>query len=74
MGCAAVPLMQTSRVTHRFTLAWDTTASLLSEPDQLPFAANQFDVIVLPHTLSFRPCHTKCCAKCFVCCVRRDGC
>jgi len=54
MGCAAVPLMQTSRVTHRFTLAWDTTASLLSEPDQLPFAENQFDVIVLPHTLEFQ--------------------
>lgn len=54
MGCASVPLMQTSRVTHRFTLAWDTTASLLSEPDQLPFAENQFDVIVLPHTLEFQ--------------------
>ena len=47
--------MQTSRVTHRFTLAWDTTAiaavrSLIS----VTLAANQFDVIVLPHTLEFQ--------------------
>ena len=54
MGVASMPLLQTSRVTHKFTLAWDTNASLLAEPDQLPFAENQFDVIVLPHTLEFQ--------------------
>ena len=54
MGAAARPLLQTSRVTQKFTLAWDTNASVLAEPDQLPFAENQFDVIVLPHTLEFQ--------------------
>lgn len=54
MGAATVPLLQTSRVTHKFTLAWDTAAPLLAEPDQLPFAENQFDVIVMPHTLEFQ--------------------
>lgn len=54
MGAASMPLLKTSRVTHKFTLAWDTNASLLAEPDQLPFAENQFDVIVLPHTLEFQ--------------------
>ena len=54
MGGASMPLLETSRVTHKFTLAWDTNASLLAEPDQLPFAENQFDVIVLPHTLEFQ--------------------
>ena len=55
IGCADVPLLQTSRVTHKFTLAWDSSASVLAEPDQLPFAENQFDVIVLPHALEFQP-------------------
>ncbi|MBC7710317.1 MAG: methyltransferase domain-containing protein [Rhizobacter sp.] len=54
IGGASMPLLETSRVTHKFTLAWDTNASLLAEPDQLPFAENQFDVIVLPHTLEFQ--------------------
>jgi len=54
MGGASMPLLATSRVTHKFTLAWDTNASLLAEADQLPFAENQFDVIVLPHTLEFQ--------------------
>jgi SAM-dependent methyltransferase len=54
MGAASMPLLQTSRVTHKFTMAWDTNAGLLAEPDQLPFAENQFDVIVLPHTLEFQ--------------------
>ncbi len=54
MGAASIPLLQTSRVTQRFTLAWDTNASVLAEADQLPFAENQFDVIVLPHTLEFQ--------------------
>ncbi|HPT56817.1 MAG TPA: methyltransferase domain-containing protein [Casimicrobium sp.] len=54
IGCAGVPLMQSSRVTHQFTMAWDTDAALLAEPDQLPFSDNQFDVIVLPHTLEFQ--------------------
>ena len=49
-----MPLLQTSRVTHKFTLAWDTNASILAEADQLPFTENQFDVIVLPHTLEFQ--------------------
>ncbi|MBL8309414.1 MAG: class I SAM-dependent methyltransferase [Burkholderiales bacterium] len=51
LGAAAAPLMQTSRVTHRFTMAWDTPAQLVAEADQLPFAENQFDVVLLPHTL-----------------------
>ena len=54
LGGVSMPLLETSRVTHKFTLAWDTNASLLAEPDQLPFAENQFDVIVLPHTLEFQ--------------------
>lgn len=54
MGVAGAPLLQSSRVTHRFTMAWDTDAGLLAEPDQLPFAENQFDVIVMPHTLEFQ--------------------
>ncbi len=54
IGSGRVPLMQTSRITHKFTLAWDTAASVLAEPDQLPFAENQFDLIVLPHTLEFQ--------------------
>ena len=54
MGGASIALLDTSRVTHKFTLAWDTNASLLAEPDQLPFTDNQFDVIVLPHTLEFQ--------------------
>ena len=31
----------------------------------VPFSENQFDVIVLPHTLEFRACRMKCCARCF---------
>lgn len=54
IGTAAVPLLQTSRITHKFTLAWDTAASVLAEADQLPFVENQFDLIVLPHTLEFQ--------------------
>jgi SAM-dependent methyltransferase len=54
VGGASMPLLQTSRVTHKFTLAWDTNATLLAEPDQLPFTESQFDVIVLPHTLEFQ--------------------
>jgi SAM-dependent methyltransferase len=53
MGCAALPLLQASRIGAKFTLAWNTTANLLAEADQLPFAENQFDVIVLPHVLEF---------------------
>lgn len=54
IGCAGVPLLQSSRVTHQFSMAWDTNGTLLAEPDQLPFPCNQFDVIVLPHTLEFQ--------------------
>jgi SAM-dependent methyltransferase len=54
LGAASMPLLETSRTTHKFTLAWDTFAQVLAEPDQLPFAENQFDVIVLPHTLEFQ--------------------
>jgi SAM-dependent methyltransferase len=53
MGCAALPLLQASRIGSKFTLAWNTTADLLAEADQLPFTDNQFDVIVLPHVLEF---------------------
>ena len=54
VGAASMALLETSRVTHKFTLAWDGSASLLAEPDQLPFVENQFDVIVLPHALEFQ--------------------
>jgi SAM-dependent methyltransferase len=54
MGAASMPLLTASRVTHKFTLAWDTNAALLAEADQLPFAEAQFDVVVLPHTLEFQ--------------------
>jgi SAM-dependent methyltransferase len=54
LGVASMSLLSSSRVTHKFTLAWDTNAGVLAEPDQLPFAENQFDVIVLPHTLEFQ--------------------
>lgn len=54
LGAAAAPLMQSSRVTHRFTMAWETSAHLLAEADQLPFAENQFDVLLMPHTLEFQ--------------------
>ena len=55
VGAASMALLETSRVTHKFTLAWDSNASLLAESDQLPFAENQFDVIVMPHALEFQP-------------------
>jgi SAM-dependent methyltransferase len=54
MGAASIPALRESRITHKFTLAWDTNALVLAEADQLPFAENQFDVIVLPHTLEFQ--------------------
>ena len=54
IGASSMPLLATSRVANKFTLTWDTFASVLAEPDQLPFAENQFDVIVLPHTLEFQ--------------------
>jgi len=54
MGCAGVPLLRESRVTHKFTLAWDCGGVVMAEPDQLPFAENQFDVIVMPHTVEFQ--------------------
>ena len=53
MGCAELPLLQASRVGNQFTLAWNTSADVLAEADQLPFAENQFDVILLPHVLEF---------------------
>lgn len=54
IGAAGAPLLQSSRITHRFTLAWDTPAAVVAEADQLPFAENQFDLVVLPHTLEFQ--------------------
>jgi SAM-dependent methyltransferase len=53
MGCAALPLMQSSRVSNKFTLAWNTTGDALADPHQLPFKENQFDVILMPHVLEF---------------------
>jgi SAM-dependent methyltransferase len=53
IGCAGVPLLQASRVGAKFTLAWNTLADTLAEAEQLPFAENQFDVIVMPHVLEF---------------------
>jgi SAM-dependent methyltransferase len=55
MGAASLPLLQASRIGHRFTVGWNTVAECFTEPDQLPFAENQFDVIVLPHVLEFHP-------------------
>ncbi|MCZ2136435.1 MAG: class I SAM-dependent methyltransferase [Burkholderiales bacterium] len=54
MGCAAWPLLAASRITHRFTMGWETQASLIAEPDQLPFTENQFDLVVMPHVLEFQ--------------------
>ncbi|MGL5005189.1 MAG: class I SAM-dependent methyltransferase, partial [Casimicrobium sp.] len=54
MGAASLPLLQASRIGHRFTMGWNTVAEFLAEPDQLPFQENQFDVIVMPHVLEFQ--------------------
>jgi SAM-dependent methyltransferase len=55
LGASSMPLLQASRIGHRWTLAWNTAADVFAEPDQLPFAENQFDVIVMPHVLEFQP-------------------
>jgi SAM-dependent methyltransferase len=54
MGAAALPLLQASRIGHCFAVGWNTAADFFAEPDQLPFAENQFDVIVMPHVLEFQ--------------------
>jgi SAM-dependent methyltransferase len=53
IGGAGMPLLQASRVGSKFTLAWNTTGDVMAEAEQLPFAENQFDVIVMPHVLEF---------------------
>jgi SAM-dependent methyltransferase len=54
MGAASLPLLAASRIGNRFTMGWNTVAELFAEPDQMPFAENQFDVIVMPHVLEFQ--------------------
>jgi SAM-dependent methyltransferase len=54
LGASSLPLLQASRIGNCWTLAWNTAADLFAEPDQLPFADNQFDVIVMPHVLEFQ--------------------
>jgi SAM-dependent methyltransferase len=54
MGAASLPLLSASRIGNRFTMGWNTVAEFFAEPDQLPFAENQFDVIVMPHVLEFQ--------------------
>ena len=54
MGAASLPLLSTSRVVNRWTVAWDTAGDFLAEPDQLPFPDNQFDLILMPHVLEFQ--------------------
>jgi SAM-dependent methyltransferase len=54
MGAASLPLLAASRIGNRFTMGWNTAAELFAEPDQLPFAENQFDVIVMPHVIEFQ--------------------
>jgi SAM-dependent methyltransferase len=54
MGASSLPLLQASRIGNRFTMAWNTLADFFAEADQLPFAENQFDVIVMPHVLEFQ--------------------
>ncbi len=53
IGAASMPLLRGSRIGNRWCMGWNTVAEFLAEPDQLPFQENQFDVIVMPHTLEF---------------------
>jgi SAM-dependent methyltransferase len=53
MGAANLAFLNASRIGNRFTVGWNTTADFFAEADQLPFAENQFDVIVMPHVLEF---------------------
>jgi SAM-dependent methyltransferase len=53
MGAAQLAFLGASRIGNRFTVGWNTTADFFAEADQLPFAENQFDVIVMPHVLEF---------------------
>jgi SAM-dependent methyltransferase len=53
MGAANHAFLSASRIGNRFTVGWNTTADFFAEADQLPFAENQFDVIVMPHVLEF---------------------
>ncbi len=54
LGAAKLPLLNASRIGSRFVVGWNTSADFFAEPDQLPFAENQFDVIVMPHVLEFQ--------------------
>ncbi len=53
MGAANLSFLNASRIGNRFVVGWNTTADFFAEADQLPFADNQFDVIVMPHVLEF---------------------
>ncbi len=53
IGLAPLSFLRSSRITHRATLDWENKADIVSDADALPFGADTFDVVALPHALEF---------------------
>src|SRR5437867_11667174 len=53
VGLPECPFLSQSRIVSRWTLDYDTPATLIADPHFLPFAENALDLIVMPHALEF---------------------
>ncbi len=53
IGLPDCPFLAQSRITSRWTLDYDPPANVIADPHGLPFAENEFDLIIIPHALEF---------------------